>query len=137
MKSLNAKLLALAGTLAIAATQASAQVVLKASVPFSFQAGVSGVMPSGDYQIRHDGYKWTFTKIDSRVQALTQSTTEVQGKATDTPHLVFQCRANHCTLSRVVPGAGEPGGYWRAPKPSKADAGELAQIVVVPASVAR
>jgi hypothetical protein len=50
--------MALAGTLAIAATAVYAQVnsvVLKAAIPFSFQVGSQKVMQGGDYRISHSG----------------------------------------------------------------------------------
>jgi hypothetical protein len=137
MKNVNLKSSALAATLAILATVASAQVkaALKADIPFSFQVGSYGMLPAGEYQISRNGSAWRFINTDASKQTFTLATADVQGNANDTPHLAFECRANHCTLSRVVPGGGDIGGYWSAPKRNKSDAGELARVVVVPATV--
>lgn len=134
MKSLNSKLMALAATLAIAAANASAQTILKVSVPFSFRTTVGGTMQPGDYRIYRDGNRWTFRNLDSNQQAMAQATASVEAKAKDQPSLVFECRANRCTLSRVLTGHGEIGGYW-APNRGKSDGEELAKIVVVPAAL--
>jgi hypothetical protein len=134
MKSWNAKLMALAATLAMAAAHASAQTVLKASVPFSFRTTAGATMEPGNYLIYHDGARWTFSNVDARQQTIAEATVSVEPKRNDQPSLVFQCRANRCTLSQVVTGRGEMGAYW-APNRSKSDREELAQIVVVPATL--
>jgi len=133
MNSMQAKLMTLAATLAIAAANASAQ-TLKATVPFSFETSTGQVMQAGDYRINHREITWIFTNYDSRQQTLTQATAAAYSKPSEAPSLVFQCRANHCVLTKVVAG-GDVGAEWRVPERSRSDAQELARIVVVPASV--
>jgi hypothetical protein len=134
MKSLNAKLMALAATLAIAAANASAQTTLKVSVPFSFRTTVGATMQPGNYVIHHEGNRWTFSNVEARQQTLAEATVSVEPKAKDTPSLVFERRGERYTLRQVLTGRGDNGGYW-APHRSKSDSKELAQIVVVPATL--
>ena len=141
MQIVNAKLLALAGTLVIAATTVSAQVnsvALKAAVPFSFQAGSGHMLPAGNYRIRHNGPTWNFSNTETREETIALPSSAVQDKMTDTANLVFECRANgsSCTLRSIHAGNGQEGANWRAPKRSKSDGEELARMVVVPVSFA-
>src|SRR6202043_740318 len=74
MKSMTSKLLTLAATLAIAATTASAQVTLKAAIPFSFEISGHQVLPAGSYSVRREGHVWQFTNVDTRNKALAPAT---------------------------------------------------------------
>ena len=140
MKNVNRKLMVLAGALAIAVTAVYAQtnsMTLKASIPFSFQVGSRIELQAGDYRINHNGEVWTFTNADTRKKVLSMPSSAVYGKQTETAKLVFECRdnASHCALRTVNAGGGNPGGYWLAPKGAKADASEVARIVVVPVTL--
>jgi len=135
MKSITSTLLALAATLGIAATTASAQVTLKAAVPFSFEISGHQVLPAGNYSVSRDRSIWRFTNDETRNKALASATTPMESKRTDEARLVFQCRANNCALRNIQTGHGELRGYWAAPKRSKSDANELARTVVVPLTV--
>jgi len=132
MKSLNSKLFALAATLAIAATTASAQATLTAAVPFSFEIASHQILPAGSYNVHRSGNVWMFTNAETWNKAMAQAPVRMEGKVTDTARLAFECRANHCALRNIQTGGGEPGAYFPAPRRSKSDADELARIVVVP-----
>jgi hypothetical protein len=139
MKNVNSKLMALAGTLAIAATTVYAQVTsmtLKASVPFSFQVGSHVTLPAGDYRISRSGIIWTFMNSGTRDHANVLEITPVQGKMTETANLVFECRGNgsDCALRTIHAGNGRAGASWTSPK-GKAEGREVARIVVVPVTV--
>ena len=135
MKSITSTLLAVAATLGIAATTASAQVTLKAAVPFSFEISGHQVLPAGNYSVSREGNVWRFTNDETRNKALAPATTPMESKRTDEARMVFQCRGSNCALRNIQTGHGELGGYWAAPKRSKSDADELARIVIVPLSV--
>jgi hypothetical protein len=138
MKNVNLKLMALAGTLAIAATTVYAQntMTLKASIPFSFQVGSRLELQPGDYLISRSGAVWTFLNAGTSEKALSIPASPVYGESSETAQLVFECRdnASHCALRTVHAGGGAPGGYWPSPK-GKANANEEARIVVVPVTV--
>jgi hypothetical protein len=55
-----------------------------------------------------------------------------QSKVSDPSRLIFECRANRCSLREIQAGNGALGYYVPAPRRSKSDALELAEIVSVP-----
>ena len=132
MKSRNLKLLTLVATLAIAATTASAQVPLRATIPFSFEVTGHYALPAGNYVVNRNGNVWTFTNQEKHSGALAQATAPTESRLTDSAKLKFECRADTCTLREIQTGGGEIGGYWAAPRLSKSDAQELARLVIVP-----
>jgi len=129
MKSLNWKLFTVATTLAIAATTASAQTVLKASIPFSFTAGASKVMQAGDYAIRDGGNAWFLTSLETRHTGMAMPVAPVEGRTTAKSELVFHCRDNGCRLAAIHVARGQ-GAEFREPK--GADAQELTRVVIIP-----
>ena len=135
MSSLKLKLFTVAATLAIAATTASAQVILKASVPFSFSAGMNKGLAAGDYTIRDGGSAWLFTSQENRHTALAMARASTQSRMTDSGQLVFHCRANGCSLYAIQAARGGQGAYFGEPPRSKSDSKELARVVTVSASV--
>ena len=135
MKSLHSKLLALAGTLAIFVTAASAQTSMKASVPFAFQAGSERVLPAGDYRINSRAHVWYFQNTDGHNSVIAVANHSTEGKTTGVARLVFECRGRSCALRSIESGTGEPGAAWPSPKTRAADANELARIVVIRATV--
>jgi hypothetical protein len=138
MKRIHSALLALAATLAIAATTALAQspVTLKATIPFSFQAGGKAVMQPGDYRISHNAGIWRFTSLDNRQDSMAVASLPMQSDLNDTPRLVFVCQtaATHCALKSIYGGHGEPAGYWAQPNDKSGN--EEARLVVIPVTVA-
>ena len=122
----------LAATLAIAATTASAQVGLRAAVPFSFEVNGHYVGPAGNYEVNRSGDVWIFTNEDTLNKSLAQATARMESKPTDGAQMVFSCRASNCTLRSIQTGGGGIGGYWAPPRLSKSDAAELARLVIVP-----
>jgi hypothetical protein len=134
MNSLKLKLCTMAATLAIVATTASAQVTLKASVPFSFTAGPDKVLAAGDYSIRNGGNVWYITSHETLHTNLAMSTAAAESRATDRAQLVFHCRSNGCSLYVIQMGGGVRGAQFSEPKRTKSDSEELARVVVVPAS---
>lgn len=132
MKSLNSKLLTLAATLAIAATTASAQTSMRASIPFSFEVSGHHVLAAGTYDVHRTGYVWRFTSRETRHEALIAGAIFTGSNPADNPALVFSCRGNRCSLQDIRIGRGSLGGSWPGPRLSKSDQNELSRIVVVP-----
>jgi hypothetical protein len=135
MKSTTTKLLALAATLAIAAGTVSAQaisVALKAPVPFAFQAGPHVTLPAGDYRITRRGQVWSFTNIGTGEHSVVLPPSDMQGQASDTARLVFECQPNatQCTLRGIHAGSGEIGADWPAQKHNQGGA-EVARVEVL------
>ena len=131
MKSLNLKLMTLAATLAIAATTASAQVSLRAKVPFSFEVNGTYVGPAGNYAVNRQGDAWIFTNQETRHKALAVAVVRPESSRTDKAKMVFECRGNNCTLRSIQTGGGETGALWPARRPSKSETGEAARRVIV------
>jgi len=133
MNSLHTTLLTVAATLAITAMTASAQVTLKASVPFAFTAGSDRVLAPGDYEIRaNPGAAWVITNRETSAKTMIVKGNRTESKQADRPQLVFACRVNRCDLRQVNVGGGEPGYQFHAPRHKGSDGEEDARLVVVP-----
>ncbi len=136
MTSWNSKLFTLAATLAIAAGTASAQVVLRASIPFAFEVSGGHSLAAGKYDIQRDATYWRFVNNETRGSAILPTVVHTHGRDTDAPRLVFECRGNRCELRNIQAGAGESGAYFPPRKRSKSDTDELARTVIVPLNAA-
>jgi len=136
MNSLKLKLFTVAATLAIAATTASAQVTLRAAVPFSFTVGQSQVLAAGDYSIRNGGQAWYITSDQTFHANLALPTASVESERTDKAELVFHCRSNGCRLAAIHAGWGNRGAEFKENR-GKSDSQELSRVVIVPATVSK
>ena len=140
MNSRNWKLFAVAATLAVAGTTASAQLTmkatLKAAVPFSFTAGSARVLQAGSYNLRHEGNLWYFSNNETLQGAASFQRAATQSGWNEKPSLVFHCRAKGCSLYAIQAGNGGRGAYFGEPKRSKAEAAEEARVVIVPLTTA-
>jgi hypothetical protein len=132
MTNTSLKLFTLAATLAIAATTASAQVGLRAAVPFSFEVNGQYTVPAGNYEVNRQGDNWIFTNQETLSKAIVHARVQTDSKPTDGARLVFSCRGNNCALRNIQTGGGEIGAYWPAPRRSSSDAEELSRVVIVP-----
>jgi hypothetical protein len=135
MKNWKNRFLTIAATLAVAATTASAETILKASVPFPFTAGVSRVMPAGDYIIRHRETFWSLESNETGRTDFAVPTSALQPAAGEQARLVFLCRAGHCSLSEIHAGVQEWGATFKERKPAASYAEELARIIIVNVTV--
>ncbi|PWU02199.1 MAG: hypothetical protein C5B51_21325 [Terriglobia bacterium] len=120
----------MAAGLAVAATAASAQ-VLTAEIPFSFTMGSEKLMQPGNYNFRSNAHIWSIRNNDSHKAALAMSYAATHTTQAATPKLVFHCRTNSCALYAIEIGGGD-GALFLEPRRSKADADELAHVVIVP-----
>jgi hypothetical protein len=131
MNRLNWRIFTVAVALAIAATTASAQVTLKAQVPFSFTAGSDRVLQPGNYSLSGTSSVWYIRSYDTHQTALAMPRAATRSIRGGTPKLVFHCRTRGCSLYAIEKGTGD-GVMFGEPRRSKADADELARVVVVP-----
>jgi hypothetical protein len=133
MNSLKLNLITAAATFIAATATASAQTTMHANVPFSFSISSRTMLLAGDYRVARVGATadtWAF--IDQQtgritLEALGQPDQSRQG---DPAKLEFQCRADHCALSKIQMGDGE-AGYELHPKFTKRET-EQAALIVVP-----
>jgi hypothetical protein len=127
MKSLTTKLMIAAAAL-VAASAASAQ-VLKADIPFAFQAG-GKVLEAGTYRLDLHGPSGMLLIENTHHGAaavMAMPTSHIQGND-ESAKLVFQCTHGSCTLVQAWAGYNASGLQFNAPK---VDRREQASLTVV------
>jgi hypothetical protein len=124
MKSLTTKLMIAAAAL-VAAGSASAQ-VLKADVPFAFQAN-GKTMAAGVYQVHTTGSRGVMTIRGKHSVALAVPLTGIDAKEASAK-LVFSCSRGGCALAQVWTGTAH-GLVLATPKWQRK---EEATLTVIP-----
>jgi hypothetical protein len=126
MKNFTTTLIIAAAAL-VTAGAASAQ-VLKADIPFEFQAG-GKVMAAGTYQVylRVVGGTVILKNANRNAAITAMPSSHIEG-AEQGAKLVFRCVHGSCSLAQVWPGDSGPGLTFPTPK---LDRNEVASTAVI------
>ena len=120
MKSMKLHYLFAAAALAAVAASASAQILMKAEIPFTFRAGQSSDGPRVVWvraPVGSSSYV-TLRNIDTgkSVIAVYQPTRSTRTAARSQPRLTFACAASRCALQQVWPGGCAPRLHAASPE---------------------
>jgi hypothetical protein len=124
-------LLAIAIALTAATATASAQdLSLRVIVPFSFSVNTSANLSAGNYILSRHAGVWRFMSADFAETLPIVSYVGINDQGYRDPTLSFACVRSHCQLRAIHLGEGRHGVEVPAPKLSKSDQQELANVNV-------
>lgn len=131
MNSKTWKALAAAVVAAAGAATASAQnSMLLGNIPFAFSVGNGVHLGPGDYAISRTGNLWLIRDQETGRAVTVTNTVAHQGRDTEKPALLFDCLADHCRLRSIHAGGNGLGVDVPRPKMTKAEAENVAELVI-------